>query len=270
MAREEPEPPAVVLASAIFLLFIATALSAPAGAVPIPWKNCGAPGDALQITKADASAWPPPVAAPARAMATFDAKGNLLDLQLLLIQGVSWTFDSGPLPTTTSAGIVSLPASFPVDVTGPPLPLAAGPYSTTQTFTDSGASVTIADKANLAVPVTAPVTTTVGLSFNGAPGFPLVPAAGDVYGVHVQMNGSGGAGVFCMDMVIPFKTAAPFVSIQGVADAPTLSTAGAIMLVAMLLGTGLVAMNSASISRIDNRRLKNEKGEQSTRRESGV
>ncbi len=240
--REAAEKmPAVVLASAIFVLLVAAALSAPVGAVPIPWKNCGAPGDSLQITKADASVWPPSAAAPARATATFDAAGNLLDLRLLLIQGVSWTFDSGPLPTTTSAGFVSLPASFPVNVTSPVLPLAAGPYSTTQTFTDNGASVTIAEKANLAAPVNAPVTTTVGLSFNGTPGFPLVPAAGDVYDIHVQMNESGGAGIFCMDMVVPFKTATPFVSSQQVADTPTLSTAGVITLVVMLLATGLFA-----------------------------
>ncbi len=232
---------AVVLASAIFVLLVAAALSAPVGAVPIPWKNCGAPGDSLHITQANASVWPPSVAAPARARATFDAAGNLLDLQFFLIQGLSWTFDSGPLPTTTSAGFVSLPASFPVNVTSPVLPLAAGLYSTTQTFTDNGASVTIAEKANLAAPVNAPVTTTVGLSFNGTPGFPLVPVAGSAYDVHVQMNESGGAGIFCMDMIEPFKIATPFVSSHVVADAPTLSTAGAITLLVMLLATGLFA-----------------------------
>ena len=222
------------------MLLAAAVLSAPAGAVPIPWINCGAAGDSLHILQSDASVWPPTVAAPARATATFDTSGRLLDLQLFLLHGVPWTFDSGSLPTTTSAGFVSLPASFPVSVSSPALPLAAGPYITTQTFTDGAASVTILDKAIVATPVAAPVTTTVGLSFNGTPGFPLVPAAGDVYDVHVQMS-SGGAGVFCMDMTVPFKTATAFVGTQVAADAPTLSAASLVALVLMLLATGLFA-----------------------------
>ena len=51
--------PAAVLASAIFVFLVAAGLSVPVGAVPIPWLNCGAPGDSLQITQSNASVWPP-------------------------------------------------------------------------------------------------------------------------------------------------------------------------------------------------------------------
>ena len=215
---------------------LAAALSAPALAVPIPWKNCGKPTDLLIITQANASIWPPSVAAPASATATFDRAGNLVNLRLFLVQGIAWTFDSGPLATTTSAGFVSLPPSFPVTLTSPTLPVAAGPYVTTRTF--AGASptpVTIADHANLAADVTAPVTTTAGLSLGGTPGFPLTPAAGSAYGVHVQMTEASGAEVFCMDLIVPLKTAAPFVSIEKPPDIPTISRVGVVVLTTMLV-----------------------------------
>jgi hypothetical protein len=99
--------------------------------------------------------------------------------------------------------------------------------------------VTILSKANLATPVTAPVTATVGLATNGTPGFPLASAAGDVYQVHVQMSDPGGP-VFCMTLNIPMKSASPFATILDV-RAPTLSGAAAIALAAMLLASGLVA-----------------------------
>lgn len=223
-------------------LFVAAALSAPAAAVPIPWKNCGKPSDLLLITQANASVWPPPVAAPASATATFDTAGNLVNLRLFLVHGISWTFDSGPLPTTASAGFVSLPASFPVSVTSPTLPLAAGPYSTTRTFAGHGTlPVTIIYHANLGTDVDAPVTTTVGLSFNGTPGFPLAPVAGSAYAVQVQMNESGGAEVFCMDLVVPLKTATPFVSVQGTSSIPMLSRASVVLLAGMLSTVGAFA-----------------------------
>jgi len=221
-------------------LFVAAALSAPAAAVPIPWKNCGKPSDLLLITQADASAWPPPVAAPASATAMFDTTGNLVNLRLFLIHGISWTFDSGPLPTTTSAGFVSLPASFPVSVTSPTLPLTAGPYSTTRAFTRQGTlPVTMLYHANLGMDVDAPVTTTVGLSFNGMPGFPLAPVAGSAYAIQVQMTEAGGAEVFCMGLVVPLKTATPFVSVQEPSNIPMLSRAGVVLLAGMLSAVGL-------------------------------
>jgi hypothetical protein len=35
------------------------ALPSAAGAVPIPWKNCGSASDLIRVSKADASVWPP-------------------------------------------------------------------------------------------------------------------------------------------------------------------------------------------------------------------
>ncbi len=224
----------------VFVLLITGAFSSLARAVPIPFLNCGAPGDSLHLTQYNASVYPPSVAAPGDATATFDAAGNLIDLQIHFVYGLSWTFDSGPLPTTTSAGFVSLPASFPVSVTSPSLPVAAGPYTTTETFNGIGTSVAIVSKANIATTVDAPLTATAGLSSNGTPGFPLAGAAGNVYQVHVQMSASGGE-VFCATVNIPLTTASPFVSVQGVPDAPTLSMAGLIALALMLLATGALA-----------------------------
>jgi hypothetical protein len=226
---------------AILALLATAGLSTPAGAVPIPWTNCGAPGDALQITQATASQWPPAVAAPARANVTLDAAGNLLDLQLVLVHGVLWTFDTGPLPVTASSGFLALPASFSAGVTGPSLPLAAGPYVTTRTFTDNGASETIADKATVASAVAGPATGTIALSFNGTPGIALTTSPGDVYDVRVQAQQAGGGEVFCMHVAIPFKTATPFAAVQVAASAPALSGAGALTLIAMLLATGFTA-----------------------------
>jgi hypothetical protein len=218
-------------------LSVAAALSTPATAVPIPWKNCGSPGDLLRITQADASVWPPSVPAPARATATFDDAGNLVNLRLSLIHGVSWVFDSGPLPTTTDGAFVFLPASFPVGVVSPALPLPPGPYSTVHTFAANSAHpTTIVEHANVAAPIDAPVTTTVGLSTNGVPGFPLVPAAGTAYTVHVQMAESGGAKAFCLDLTEPLKTAAAFVAIQQASAVPALSRPAAILVLTLMLG----------------------------------
>ncbi|HJU22770.1 MAG TPA: hypothetical protein VJ891_09690 [Casimicrobiaceae bacterium] len=220
-------------------LLLTAALSASAAAVPIPWKNCGKPTDLLSITQAVASVWPPSVAAPARATATFDSAGNLVDLRLFLVHGIAWTFDSGPLPTTTSSGFVSLPASFPVALTSPTLPIAAGPYVTTRTF--AGASptpVTIVDHANLAADIGAPVTTTASLSFEGTPGFRLTPVAGSAYGIHVQMSESNGAEVFCMDLTVPLKAATPFVTVEKASNIPAMPRSGLVLLATLLVGVG--------------------------------
>jgi hypothetical protein len=39
--------------------FASVVVSTRADAVPIPWKNCGTSGDPVQVTKFDASVWPP-------------------------------------------------------------------------------------------------------------------------------------------------------------------------------------------------------------------
>ena len=228
----------------------AVAVPAKSTAVPIPWKNCGAPTDLLVITQSQASVWPPPVAAPASAVATFDTAGNLLNLRIFLLHGVPWAFDSGPLPVTTSGGFVSLPPSFPVTVVAPPLPLAAGPYFTTRTFTDGTQSVTISSRANVGSQINAPLMTTAALSFQGNPGFTLTPGAGDVYAIHVRTAQLDGSQVFCMDLTEPFKTATPFVTVQTAQPTPTLSPVGELILVALTGGLGLFLARSRRRRRI--------------------
>jgi hypothetical protein len=236
--QDAPRRGAVCFAAAIAL-----ASAAPATAVPIPWKNCGASGDILAISKSDASVWPPPVAAPVSATATFDASGKLVDLRLFLVHGPAWTFDSGPLPTTTTSGFVALPASFPVSLTSPAPPVPAGPYDTLLTFGDAP-SVTIHSQGNLGQDVDAPVTTTVSLSTDGTPGFPLMPAAGLAYALHVEMTESGGDRVFCLDLTVPMKSDAPLVSVRTMAGIPALSGLALTLLFTVLLALGVAAARS--------------------------
>ena len=204
-------------------------------AVPIPWKNCGAAGDRLSISQSDASMWPPSVAAPVRATATFDTAGELVNLRIFMVHGVAWTFDSGPLPTTTSGGFVSLPASFPVTLRRPALPLPAGPYFIDYTFGTHGApSTTIVDKANLFSTIVAPVTATASLAFGGTPGFPLTPIVG-AYQVHLELDESGGPRVFCADFNVPLKSG-KLVDVVGTSTVPSVSSVG---LALVALGVGV-------------------------------
>ena len=226
------------------LFLAAAAWSASAGAVPIPWKNCGAAGDILSVSQSDASTWPPPVAAPASATATFDSAGDLINLRLSLIHGPEWAFDSGPLPTSTSGGFVTLPASFAVSVAAPPLPLAPGPVTTMRAF--GPPPWTMISQANVGASVDPPVATTVSLMTNGAPGFPLSPSAGDVFAIRVDMRESGGARVFCMDVSEPFKEATTYVSVHTVPGVPALTWGGTLLLVVALVAAGLLAARRRS------------------------
>jgi len=218
----------------LLCLFLPVLLSTHAAAVPIPWKNCGKPTDLLTISKSDASVWPPSVAAPVNATATFDTSGNLQNLRVFLVHGFVWTFNSGPLPATQNGGFVSLPASFPVTLIKPPLPLAAGPVGTTYVFgANSPTPTTVVQSANLASDINLPVTTTVSLAFEGTPGFPL-KANGGAYDVHVQMTESDGTGVFCMDITVPLKSGG-LVDVIAPTALPSLSRVG-LALVALLIG----------------------------------
>ena len=232
------------------VLLAAASLPAPAGAVPIPWKNCGKPTDLLSIQQYDASVWPPSVPAPVSATATFDPTGQLTNLRVFFVHGVAWTFNSGPLPTGAVLGFVALPASFPVTVASPPLPLAAGPYSTTKVFPgkDGGPSTTIVSKANLAAQLDPPLLTDVSLSFNGKPGFPLGPVEGGAYGVRVQMTEADGTGVFCLDMTIPLKSGA-LVKVVSPSNIPLASPGSLAILALLIAACGLLAMRRAATTR---------------------
>jgi hypothetical protein len=128
----------------------------------------------------------------------------------------------------------------PMSVTSPPLPVAAGPYSTSHTFTSpdgSGASVTVTTKAQVAVALSSPLTN-LSLTFNGTPGFPVPPAPG-IYKARVQMTLPSGAEVFCADFTL---TDISFVSVATPVQTPTLSWHGRIALLLLLAGCGLFAL----------------------------
>ena len=223
------------LALAAGLLVALFFRSAPAPAVPVPFRNCGQAGDLLSIAQIDASVWPPPVAAPLVATATLDpVTGQVTDLRVHFQYGPNWTFEGGPLPTTIStSGFVSLPATIPLNVANP-LPLPAGPYNTRDAY-GHGALVVVT-KANLGAPVDPGVLTSLSLTFNGSPGFPLPPAAG-AYDAQVQMTQADGKEVFCADFALTnlsFVTVAPL-------PTPSLSRPGLAALMLLLAGLGSFA-----------------------------
>lgn len=213
----------------------------PASAVPIPYQNCGKPTDILSVVTLDASVWPPPTAAPLAGTATIDPiTGQLTNLRVFLLLGVNWIFDSGSLPTSVSSGFVTLPASVPMSVTSPPLPVAAGPYNVTQTFTANdggGASVTVNSKANVGQSIDTPVTS-LGLTFNGAPGFPVPPVPGS-YEARVRMTLPSGAEVFCFDLALADIS---FVSAVTSPQIPALSSNGLFALLLLVVVLGLLAL----------------------------
>jgi hypothetical protein len=225
------------LLAAVFLF----AAAPPVDAVPLPWKNCGKAGDILSVQLINASVWPPATAAPLAGKAMFDpVTGQLTNLRVFFLFGPEWVFDSGSLPTSLGSGFVPLPATVPMSVTRPPLPVAAGPYTTSYSFTSpdgSGASVTVTTKAQVAVALSSPLTN-LSLTFNGTPGFPVPPAPG-IYEARVQMTLPSGAEVFCADFTL---TDISFVSVATPVQTPTLSWHGRIALLVLLAGCGLFAL----------------------------
>jgi hypothetical protein len=218
----------------------------PAGAVPVPYKNCGKPNDILQVQTMNASVWPPPTAAPLVGTATIDAAtGKLTNLRASLLFGVDWLFDSGNLSTSAGSGFVPLPASAPVSVTTPPLPLAAGPYNVAHTFTSQGgnaASVTVVTKATVSQEVGAPLTN-LSLTFNGTPGFPLQPIPG-TYAARVRMTLPSGAEVFCVDLALENVA---FVNVATVPEIPMLSHNAFLALLVLVGAAGFLALHRRSI-----------------------
>ena len=98
-----------LLASAVALGVCAS----DAAAVPLPFKNCGKPGDVIAVTLFDASVWPPQgTPAPIQITAVYDG-GKLDRLDVTILYGVNWVFTTqGGLGATSSGGFVPLPASI--------------------------------------------------------------------------------------------------------------------------------------------------------------
>ncbi len=214
--------------------------------MPVPYKNCGAPGDILHLTSLDASVWPPPIAAPLAGTATIDPRtGQVTNLRVLLAYGVNWVLDSGSLGTSLGSGFVPLPASIPMSVSSPSFPLAAGPYSTSQTFRPGtgGPAFTIQSKGNLGQSIPAAVTQ-LSLKYNGVSGFPVPPLPGS-YEAQVHMALPSGTEVFCVDINltdVAFVTTAPL-------PVPTLPRQRLLVLFLFVAATGLLALRSRGMSR---------------------
>ena len=103
-----------------------------AWAVPVPWQNCGTPGDAVSIQQFDASVWPPQGGRPL----TLSSRWTLSEtLAVGSLEHLTTTWPSGRVSDTW------LPFQPPVTVLfddallghrhveATPLPIPAGPYN---------------------------------------------------------------------------------------------------------------------------------------------
>jgi len=231
------------LAAAIFL----GCVMLPAAAVPVPYKNCGHAGDILSVAKLDASVWPPPTAAPLAGVATIDpVTGALTNLHLLLPLAVNWTFDSGNLATGLQYGFVALPASVPLTITSPPLPVAAGPYTATRTFSSGGGggSVIVVSSGNVAQSIPAALTD-LSLTFNGNSGFPVPPMPGS-YEARIRMTLPDGEEIFCVDFAL---TNVSFVTAAASVQVPALSRYTVAVLLLLLAASGMLVLSSRYMQR---------------------
>jgi hypothetical protein len=209
-----------------------------AGAVPIPWKNCGHPGDIISMQQFDASVWPPRggTAAPLEATATYDpGTGNLVALRVHLLFGVDWIFEATGLDVPVVDGFVTLPVSLPMSLVSPTLPVPAGPVNIVETFMSGSMPVTISSKATIGQAITS-ANVVVALSFNGNPGFPRFGGVGSGL-AQVQVAESDGQAVFCMTYTQPGES-----FVNATASIPTLSWQAAALLAGLLAAVGFLAL----------------------------
>jgi len=214
-----------------------------AAAVPLPFKNCGKPGDVIAVTLFDASVWPPQgTPAPIQITAVYDSFGKLDRLGVTILYGVHWAFTTqGGLGTTPSGGFVSLPASIPLTLVAPSLPIPAGPTNITQTYqlSNPGAlPITIHCRANIVQPITS-ANAVLTLTYNGAPGFPQVNDPAGVYEATLAITETSGQSVFCIDLISPRTS---FVAAMTHAAIPDLSPMARPLLLVGLIVAGLLAL----------------------------
>jgi hypothetical protein len=97
-------------------------LAPPAGAVPVPWQNCGRAGDVINVTKFEASVWPPQAGKPIT-----------VDFQFTVATALGWSTRVSTSITDPAGRTYPLDWIFPLL---PPLrlPLAAGPHTVQETF----------------------------------------------------------------------------------------------------------------------------------------
>ena len=222
------------------------AIPRPAGAVPIPFANCGKAGDALSIQKMDATSWPavghPTILA---GTATVDPlTGHVTKLRVTLLLGTEWVFETqGNLGLPVVSGFVVLPAALAMNLMSPALPLPAGPYSTVKTYTNVTPQTTVTSITTLQKTLT-DVTSSLSLSFNGMAGFPIPPLNG-AYSATIQVLEPSGTGVFCLWLNL---TDTPFIELEPPAPAvPALSDWMLIGLAALLAVAGLLALRQRAI-----------------------
>ncbi len=118
--RERPLRRNVALLFAVSIVVASSmlfGLPSRAEAVPTPWINCGSPGDELQITKSDASVWPPQ-----RGQSETLVIAGLLANPLSNIHQDLWISFNGT-------------QLFPISWSGPIPAISAGPFTNTITFT---------------------------------------------------------------------------------------------------------------------------------------
>jgi len=231
-----PRRAALAVAATLALAFFARTASA----VPIPWVNCGAPGDILSISIFDASVWPPQggTPAPLQATPTFDpATGHLVALRVHLVLGLDWVFEATGLDLPVVNGFVSLPASLPMTLVSPALPIPAGPVVLTETLTAPGPGlpITIASHATVAQAITS-ADVTLALTDNGTPGFTLADEIG-AYQATIQFSETTGREVFCATFSLLNIS---FSSIP--VSVPTLSSKTAALLAGLLAAAGVLAL----------------------------
>jgi hypothetical protein len=229
---------------AIVLLALGLCLAAHprrARAVPLPFKNCGKAGDIVSVQLWDASSWPPVgVPGPVQGIATFDpSTGHLTRLEITLVMGTEWVFESAGLDIPVVSGFVSLPAALPMNLVSPTLPVPAGPRNATQTI-PSSPPVTIISHVTVGSPISSAVSS-IGLTFNGMPGFPISPVPG-LYGARVQVALQGGQGVDCVDLAL---TNTSFVQAASAAI-PTLSGRALLALGLLLASSGVLILKQRS------------------------
>jgi hypothetical protein len=227
-----------LLASAVALGVCAS----DAAGVPLPFKNCGKAGDVIAVTSFNASVWPPQgTPAPIQITAVYDG-GKLDRLDVTILYGVNWVFTTqGGLGATSSGGFVPLPASMPLTLVGPSLPIPAGPTDVTRTYqlSNPGAlPITIHCRANIVQPITS-ANAVLTLTYNGAPGFPLVNDPAGVYEATLAVAETSGQSVFCIDLISPRTS---FVAAVIPAAIPHLSPVMRALLLAGLIVAGLLAL----------------------------
>jgi hypothetical protein len=226
------------LAASIALSAFCAVIAPRAAAIPIPFKNCGKPGDLLSISKADATYWPPVGApVPLSVTATLDPSGTTISgLQARLSLLLDWAFESGPVNFPVKGGFVTLPSSVPMTLVSPALPIHLGPYNLFETFNATNPPMSIVTAGNLGQTITT-ATGALGLLFNGAPGFPVNPGNG-TYEASLQLSTLTGQEVFCVDFTlvnIAFASTAPF-------SIPTLSGGSLIGLAVLLAVCGALVL----------------------------